>query len=294
MRMWKGLLSTISALIFFLAVMLPAGAESAESLAQVVEGAKKEGTVFIKTVHGFTEKSMYRLEQGIKDKYGVALKIKYTGATNFNKDIAQAVMEQKTGAVPAYDMLSLSNHVSMANKAGVLEQVDWLPLLSEGTNPAAVHDNPLMRGAIVYTTAHFGLMYNPKKVKPDEVPRKLADLADPKWKNKVAIETQGSASVRWAYKLGIEKTLDTYRRILQNGAIHGMSNVQYNRFMIEEIWFARVSSTFMGNAIKQGASAAWQSQDFSDISEFSAVIRKGAAHPNAAKLVALYLASWRV
>ncbi len=37
--------------------------------------------------------------------------------------------------------------------------------------------------------------------------------------------------------------------------------------------------------------AAWQTLDFADVRENSLVIRKGASHANAAKLVALYLAS---
>ncbi len=38
-------------------------------------------------------------------------------------------------------------------------------------------------------------------------------------------------------------------------------------------------------------SAAWQTLDLGDIREYSAVVRKGAAHANAAKLIALHLAS---
>ena len=37
--------------------------------------------------------------------------------------------------------------------------------------------------------------------------------------------------------------------------------------------------------------AAWQSLEFSDVGLYQVVLRKGAQHPNAAKLVALYLAS---
>ena len=37
--------------------------------------------------------------------------------------------------------------------------------------------------------------------------------------------------------------------------------------------------------------AAWQSLEISQVQNFSTSVRKGARHPNAAKLVALYLAS---
>ena len=35
-------------------------------------------------------------------------------------DVAEAIMEQKAGAVPSWDLLSLSNHIALANQAGVL------------------------------------------------------------------------------------------------------------------------------------------------------------------------------
>ena len=41
----------------------------------------------------------------------------------------------------------------------------------------------------------------------------------------------------------------------------------------------------------KGMPAAWQSMEISEVQNFSFSVRKGAKHPNAAKLVALYLAS---
>jgi hypothetical protein len=50
---------TLSA-IFILGVILPASAAPTGALAQVIEGAKKEGTVSVKLVPGFSQKSMVR------------------------------------------------------------------------------------------------------------------------------------------------------------------------------------------------------------------------------------------
>ena len=289
--MLKGFISLVSAAAFVLVLVISAGAAPAGPLAQVIEGAKKENVVLAKLVPGFTQKSMSRLEKEIKDKYGVQLTIKFTGSTNFPNDVAEAIMEQKVGAMPSYDLLTLSSTIATANQGNVLENVDWKALLSAGTNPDVVHDNPLMRGGIVYKTAHLGLMYNPEKVKANEVPRTLGDLANPKWKGKGGIQNYANAWQRLSFLLGKEKVISALRAILKNGAIQGTYIDQVNRYLLGEIWFCFVSSEFTESTREKGMPTAWQSLEFSDIREYSTVVRKGAKNPHGAKLVSLYLAS---
>ena len=288
---FKKLISTTLGVANVLGLVLSAGAAPAGPLSQVIEGAKKEGTVTAKLVPGFSQKTMPRLEKEIKDKYGVDLTIKFTGSTRFVNDVSEAIMEEKAGAIPSYDLLTLSNHIAAANQAGVLEKVDWKPLLSEGTNPNVVHDHPLMRGGIVYDTAFFGLMYNSEKVKANEVPKTLADLANPKWKGRVGVMNTTTNWLRWSVVLGKDKVLSALQSILKNGAIQGAYVDLLNRYLLGEIWFCTISSEFIKNARAKGMPTAWQTLDFADVTEFALVVRKGARHPNAAKLVALYLAS---
>lgn len=289
--MLKGFISVGLAVAYTFGVVLLAAAAPTGPLAQVIEGAKKEGTASVKLVAGFTPKSISRLEKEIKDKYGVDLRIKFTGATKMTSDVAEAIMEQKAGATPSYDLLSLQSHVAQANQAGVLERVDWKPLLSEGTNPNVVYDIPLMRGGIVYQTSHFGLMYNREKIKSDEFPKILADLANPKWKEKAGIFGIGQNWLRWSFVLGKEKIFSALSAILKNGAIQGAYVDLLNRYLIGEIWFCTISSAYLEATQDKGMPAAWQTLDLGEIQEFSSVVRKGASHANAAKLIAVHLAS---
>ena len=151
-------------------------------------------------------------------------------------------MEQKAGAGPSWDLLTLTNHISTANEAGVLEKVDWKPLLPAGTNPGVVHDNPLVLGGIVCSTSHLGLIYNPEKVKPDEV-KTLADLANPKWKGRGGLSSYASAWIRWAFILGKDKVLSDLRAILRNDAIQGTYADLENRYLIGEIWWSILNSS---------------------------------------------------
>jgi ABC-type Fe3+ transport system substrate-binding protein len=268
-----------------------AGAAPAGPLAQVIEGAKKEGAVALKLAGGPTQKSTYRLEKEIKEKYGVDLKVRFTSSSNMPNDVAEAIMEQKAGAIPSYDLLSLSSHVATANQAGVLEKVDWKPLISEGTNPNVIHDNPLMYGGIVFFTAHLGLVYNPEKVKAEEIPKTVGELANPRWKGKAGITNLINSWLRSSFVLGKENVLSTLRAVLKNGAIQGTYVDLWNRYLIGEVWSCTVNSGFIIDAREKGLPAAWQSLDFADVREYSLALRKGARNPNAAKLVSIYLAS---
>jgi iron(III) transport system substrate-binding protein len=268
-----------------------AGAAPAGALLQVIEGARKEGTVSVKLHSNFTQKSMYRLEKGIKDKYGVDLKIKFQPVLVMPKALAETIMEHNAGAVPSCDLLSLSSHIAQGMKAGVLERVDWKPLLSEGTNPSVVLDTPVVRGGLTYYTGHMGLMYHPGKVKAEDVPKTLSELANPKWKGKGGIQNTANSYVRWAFVLGKDKVLSTLKATLRNDVIQGPYIDLANRYLLGELWWCTTNSTFLKDAQDKGMPAAWQSLDFADITDFASVLVKGAPHPNAAKLVALYLAS---
>lgn len=288
---FKRLISTGLTVIYLLGIAALASAAPTGPLAQVIEGAKKEGTCSFKLTMGFTQKSMDRLEKEIKARYGVDLKLNFTATESFPKDLAEAIMEQKTGGVPSYDFITLSSHLQRANKAGAVEQVDWKPLLSPGTNPEVVHENPMMRGGIIYHTNHGGIMYNPDKVKADEVPKTLSALASPKWKGRVGVITYETSWARWCFVLGNEKVLSALRAIMKNEAIQGNNIDLWNRYLLGESWFCYMNSSHMVDTREKGMPAAYQCLEFADVQLDAAAVLKGARHPNAAKLVALYLAS---
>lgn len=288
--MRKVLVSVSLAVGYLLGGVLFADAAPAGPLADVIEGAKKEGTVSAKLLSTLSEKSMVRVEKEIKEKYGVDLKIKFLPATQFGRLVTEVIMEQKAGAVPSVDLVIASNHIATLNQENALEQVDWKPLLIKEINPNVVHENPLMRGAIIFSTSHLGLMYNPEKIKPGEVPKTLADLADPKWKGRGGLQDGTSSWLRWSHLLGKDKVLASLRAIMKNGAIKGPYIDLLNRYLLGELMWCTIGSQFYKTARDKGMPAAWQSIDIADIQEYSLALVKGARHPNAAKLVSLYLA----
>jgi len=276
----------------------PAAAPAQTPLNMVIEGAKKEGTINMRAPTGMTLKAYERLHREILEKYGVDLKFNHVEGF-FTTDLSKAISEQKAGLTPTWDLYNTWGTLLMRSiDAGILEKVDWEPLLAPGTPPGVVLGRPpqldVLRGyALSLYTAHSGgVIYNPKKIPAHEVPQTLTDLADPKWKGQIGVNKSTSVWLSIGWGTEKKKTLSTLRSILKNGAIVGGSRDLVPRYLMGEISIAAgMSAGFLLRIREKGPSAEYKTLDVSIERNFSSVIRKGAPHLNAAKLVAAYLAS---
>jgi ABC-type Fe3+ transport system substrate-binding protein len=271
------------------------GAESSP-LARIVEGARSEGVVKVAIApSGHTAVSMRRLSREIQKKYGVTLDIQFAPTARMAVELSKAMMEYKLGSAPTYDLMTLTiGNVVQGVEAGIFEKVDWASLLDKATPTEVIvgkPGTPLYGYALVSYTTHRGLMYNPRKIPPEQVPKTLADLADPKWRGRVGIHNYPRVWAELAFVSGKEKTLSEIRAIMKNKAIQGAYSDLQSRYLLEEIWMAHSGSAYLQEARMKGVSAEWQSLEVSDVVHVVSVVRVGAKHPNAAKLVAVYLAS---
>jgi len=186
------------------------------ALSRVIEGAKKEGRVAMilhSTLYG---KGIERLRRSVAEKYGVDLQIDYTPSGSYPVTLAKAITEYKTGGAPSNDLLVLADaSLAKATAAGITEKVDWKPLLAEGTPPQVIQFDG---NALSTHTNHFGLVFNPSVISPQEAPKSLKDLANPKWRGKIVMYSYTSNYLGYSFILGMEKTLSTLRGIMKNAA----------------------------------------------------------------------------
>ncbi|MBI2997639.1 MAG: extracellular solute-binding protein [Deltaproteobacteria bacterium] len=298
MKRTTRLLATLS-LGLAISCLVRAGATRAADvspLARIIEGAKKEATVTVQiSPSGHTATSMKRLSREIKGKYGVELDIQFAPSERMAVELSKALMEYKLGSVPTYDLMSLTiPNILRGAEAGVFEKVDWKSIIDKATPPEVVIGKP---GTAYYGvgltsyTSHRGLMYNPQKVPAEKVPKTLAELADPKWRGKVGIHNYPRVWAEVAFIKGKEKTLSELRAILKNRPMQGSYADLQKRYLLEEIWLAHSGSAYLQEARMAGMPVEWQSLELSDILHNVVSVRTGARHPNAAKLVAVYLAS---
>ena len=259
------------------------------TLATIVEGARKEGTVSLKLHPGLAGKGIERLKRGVAERYGVILQIEYTPSASYPLALAKATFERKAGAPPSFDLLPFDDgNLAQALSAGLAEKIDWKPLLAPGTPSQAVHVNGY---ALATHTNHIGLVYNPSIVSAPEVPRSLKDLANSKWRGKVIIFPYTNLYLGYSIVLGADPTLAVLREIMKNEATVEIYARGVTRYMAGEYPLVLTSSGSYTQIKRKGVPAQWSSLDVSFATNHFAIVLNGARHPNAAKLVALYLAS---
>jgi ABC-type Fe3+ transport system substrate-binding protein len=294
--MTRGLIGAGVFLMLVLQTARLVSAAPAGPLAQVIEGAKKEATASVKLKSGITQGSITRLEKEIRDKFGAALQINFAPSENMLKELSQVIMEQKAGASPTYDVLTLEPAILADGvKAGVIERVNWESLLPQGVLRNAVvglppQDERLLGYGLINYSGRIGLMYNPEKVATRDVPKTFSGLADPRWKGRIALFGYVDAWTLRAFVEGKEKVMNELRAVLKNGAVQGRYVEEYNRYLLGEVWLAFISTSHYKLARDKGMPAAWQSIEPVQLQEYSITVTKGSRHPNAARLISLYLA----
>ncbi|MBI4322446.1 MAG: extracellular solute-binding protein [Chloroflexi bacterium] len=267
----------------------PAAKGPSAALAQVIEGTKREGRVQAMLQTGMVGEPVKEIQQGIKAKYGVDLQIDAVPSQSYPVALSAAIAEHKAGVEPSLDIIPLGVLQAVdAIKAGIAEKVDWAPLLREGTPKEVIQQDGY---AVVTFMSHSGLAYNPKVIAPSEVPKSFTDLANPKWKGKLAMYSYPVTYVTYAYALGADKFISTLREIAKNNPVVEPYAQGETRFTAGEYPLLVTQSSTLVSVRNKGIQAEWVSLDISYIQKHNMIVRKGTKRPNAAKLLTVFLAS---
>jgi ABC-type Fe3+ transport system substrate-binding protein len=218
----------------------------------------------------------------------VRLKINFTPIVNYGQRSSELLAEVGAGATPSFDVYQISDLTSVVlRRAGAVETVNWAPLLPAGTPPGIVAGE----GAyVVVYTDHFGLMSDPTTIPDAEVPRSLKELGNPKWRGKVLLFISPTVYWPWVIRLGRDEALAALRAVVQNGAVAETYPNQLTRFAAKEYPLATTGVTFQQVAQARGIPSRFTPLDFSANTDHYAFVVHGAAHPNAARLLAAALA----
>lgn len=172
------------------ALVIPRWEVSAQTLAQIVEGAKKEGTLrgqWSQASFGGSA-GVAELVAGMNKKYGVQIKSQFTPGPDMQRMMLRVVQEAAAGQAASTDVyLGNSQAILDAMQANVMLPMDWDKML-ERKLPSEGSFDPIAPGkiAIAFASTMVGVLYNAELVKGDDIPRRLNDLLNPKWKGKIA------------------------------------------------------------------------------------------------------------
>ncbi|MBI4322410.1 MAG: extracellular solute-binding protein [Chloroflexi bacterium] len=257
-------------------------------LSQIVDAARKEGRVSLTLSSELAGKGIERLKRDIGAKYGVDLQIDYQPVGSYSARLPQAIAEYKAGATPSFDLMVSSDLlIGQAIDAGIVEKVDWKPLLAPGTAPEAIQWDG---HALTTHTGHIGMIFNPNVVRSEDAPKSLGDLGDQKWKGKIMGLSAPTSYLSWAVVKGVDKTLADVRAMMKNDPVIDIYARTFTRYSTGEYPISLISSSYYGGAREKSIPVGWRSLDMSYVSVHAVLLLKRAAHPSAAKLVAAFLA----
>jgi len=190
-------------------------AELGKTLAEITERAKKEAPVRVAVT--WRKKLRKALTKAYKKKYG--LKIKATRVRGLAS--RERILNEAIAGVVSYDMVNVSGELrEQYVKAKIITAVPWTKLFPE-LNKALIGPNNYF---LATSFSKYGIVYNTKLVRGDDIPKTWADCLDPKWKGKLAVMTRPRAyTALWA-AWGKDKSLSFHKALKANGPVWSGGN----------------------------------------------------------------------
>src|SRR5919197_763251 len=169
----------------------PAAKPAASALlTQLVEGARKETVLkgqWSEASFGGSA-GLTEIVGSLNKKYGLNLQAQFTPGPNQQGMLEKLAQEAAAGRPASSDVyMGNSQAAQDAMKNKVLKPMDW-PAILERPIPTEPGFEPIAPGgiAIAIATTVTGVTYNSSLVKGPDVPKRLEDVLNPKWKGKIA------------------------------------------------------------------------------------------------------------
>jgi len=273
---------------FLLAVAAPlASAQSFADLAsdespsrhqRLVEAARKEGSLTLYTSNAAP--TLQVLSADFEKRYGVRVNAWRASSVK----VLQRMAAEKRANRWDFDAVSISSpELEALYREKLLQQTrsGWHPEMLEGTLPAH-------RGWAPQFINVFVQAYNTKAVNKQELPKRWADLLEPRWRGRLGVEAKAGEWYCILLKnLGEEKGKELFRQIVaRNGlSVRSGNSVLANLVVSGEVPFAvAVYGHMIEEAKQQGAPVDWFSIDPMIARSNGVGVSRRPPHPNAALL----------
>jgi iron(III) transport system substrate-binding protein len=256
----------------------PALDEGAGRSARLVAGAKREGSLSLYA--SMAEKDLIRLVSEFERRYGIKVKVWRSGKNNV---LRRALTEARAGRFEVDVVHNPSPEMELLHREGLLQEVRS-PYARE-LIPEAVAPHREWAGPRVYI---FVQAYNTNRVAPEELPKTFADLLDPRWKGRLAVEAKEQ---EWFFTLvremGGDAGLKFFRDLVaKNGLTVRNGNALLNNLVVAgEIPLALTLYSYLPEQSRRsGAPINWIALAPTIAYTDGIGIMKRAPHPHAAVL----------
>jgi len=182
------------------------------TLSEIVALAKKEGKVRVCSSSP-DERDVDKFFAEFRKKYP-GITVEYTRCRG--TESRERILTELIAGQIEYDLLHVSDElIPKYRKAGVLAgPFEWSRLF--GINPIYVSPDRHLVGA---GSSVYAILYNPKLVAQEKIPRDWGDCLDAYWRGKFLVGTRANVFISLYPAWGKEKLLDYVRRLAANKPI---------------------------------------------------------------------------
>jgi len=276
----------------------------ADPLADLVKAANQEGQLIATIQSSWDEALIPQLSDAFKKRFGLNINVslnKVASAQHF----PVAVGETKAGTPPTYDVVQGDDTETMQlTGGGGVQKIDnWQALLAavnpavkSGTVKASQISSGPFEGASFLSFGNIKqILYNPKLISADQLPKTHQDLTDLRYKGKF---NQPPWTAQWEIAPQVmdpaqrDKWLDVVRAAGKNGGEVLFENIGVQRVVLGQYQFALAQETYVRQTLAKDPQAPIAAAYFNDYQELNGVyysVRTKARHPAAATLWALWM-----
>jgi iron(III) transport system substrate-binding protein len=255
---------------------------------ELVAAAQKERVFDFYGPSTLTAVGARTLGEAFNRRYGVNIKFQYHPSGNMTRDVGKVVGLAPSGVPPEWDLMAVHDAAH-----GTL----WLKKMHK---PFAYHSLGIDRKLIHYDSGvvsfanQFALpAYNKTILPAKDVPKRWEDLLDPKWKGGKLGVTALDHLARLAIVWGEQKATEYVKALAKQEPSPGRMGTLYSRLQLGEILvIVSIVDSYIHRAKQAGAPIAFAEEVQPLIAPaFQAGVLKGARHPNAGHLFAIFLTS---
>lgn len=281
------------------AAVLPARAQVAADFESIKAAAAKEGriTVWHNTPNHKTTEALTEL---FNKRFGMNIKVDRISVSG-SVMTSRLMTEKRGGKITVDVFIANDRHLPLLVKNKLIEKTDWVGLFAGPgkMDEAAVKSasNNMIPAYIGYGLEFrhdvFGFAYNTKALTEETVPKNWADMADPKWRNKVAIDVGLSPLARLVPAIGRDGVIDLAKKMVANRPIYGDGQpAAVNKVVSGEAAYGAVSLTSALEEVGKGAPIGLVfPEPQALISQLVMYTPANSPHPNLAKMWAAWITS---
>lgn len=271
-------------------------AADAPTMDQIVAGAAKEGHVTVWVQAPTRPESHRALAAAFNARFKTDIKVDWVAnpATTSNT----RVIAEMAGGKVSVDVIGpgAAEEVAVAAKAGMIKPFPWTQVFGTAFPQIGKLESliiPEFKGdALPYIVIAYGLAWNPSMVTEAELPARMTDLLDPKWRGKFGVNAFFITPLDVAsYAIGQPAALDLARKIIANEPVYGRGTPAVARAVVTgQTPIGFTNSSAADQSIRQHEPLKFRLfADVIPVSQLHVYVPEGAPDPNAARLFAAWL-----